>query len=67
MVGQTVSHCRILEKLSGGGMGVVCKAEDTRLSHEVALKLLPDAFAHNLEQKDHASPAARHCGWVRIG
>ena len=50
MIGQTVAHYTILDKLGEGGMGEVWRAEDTKLGRQVAIKLLPEAFTSDGER-----------------
>lgn len=69
MIGKTISHYKLLEKIGGGGMGVVYKAEDIKLKRTVALKFLPQDLTRNAVAKRRFIKEAQTTsalGWQRI-
>ena len=59
MVGKTISHCEVLEKIGQGGMGEVYRAEDTNLSGEVAIKVLPEQFTQDPQRLERFEREAK--------
>ncbi len=59
MVGKTISHCEVLEKIGQGGMGEVYRAEDTNLSGEVAIKVPPEGFTRDPQRLERFEREAK--------
>ncbi len=60
MVGTTISHYKVIEKIGQGGMGEVYRAEDTNLSREVAIKVLPEQFTQDPQRIESPTGRERH-------